>query len=135
MAKAPPAADRSDERLRVRESGLAPMAKCEAMMKQDGDLPVAFGGRFLSELRRLTDSTWGFTYRQVREIELADEVTLLRLLRERAPEFLKAALKGTRDLEPESLARALLEESKRRTGADGPNPFDLLVDLIFLFHS
>lgn len=48
-------------------------------------MPLAYGARFLHELRRLTNSTWGWTYQQLQAIEQADEPSMLRLLRDRGP--------------------------------------------------
>ena len=99
--------------------------------EKDGQ-PETYGSRCLKELRRLTNSTWGWTHAELRAIEQLDEARMLGLLGERAPSVVEDVTKGA-SCGPEELARRLEEEGRRRAergGHGGPNPFDILFDLL-----
>jgi hypothetical protein len=106
-------------------------------MANDGarDAGLPYGARFFDELRRVSNSAWGFNYRQIEQMRSMSRERLLGLLsRSPGAEWI-LSLDST---SPEEFARTIVEEGKKRTARAGgnlPDPLLAILDLAqFLPH-
>ena len=93
------------------------------------DAPLPYGGRFFDELRRLTNSTWGFKYGQIERVRAMSRAELVALLAELPGADWIVTLDSS---SPEEFARAIIQEGRRRaesTGWSVPDPADAILDL------
>ena len=90
-----------------------------------------FGSRFVEEMRRLTNSTWGLAYGELGRAASMERDTFLVAFSDRLIPFGAQWLESHRQLAAEDLARAVVEEGHRRAKAAGTrwDPFDLLFSL------
>jgi hypothetical protein len=75
---------------------------------------VTYGARFLDELRRLTTSTFGFTYQEGEAIRAMDQDQLTTFLIGRTADWGLHWLHTHQHLPADELAKAIAEESERR---------------------
>ena len=90
-----------------------------------------FGARFVSEVRKLTNSTWGLGYQELERAASMEREAFLAAFDRRLIPFGPAWLEGHRNLDAEGLARAVIQEGQERAAKAGTgwDPFDLLVSL------
>ncbi len=94
-----------------------------------------FGARFVAEMRRLTNSTWGLTHAKLTRVEGMDGTEFLATFGARVLPFGSDWLGSRKTLPPEDLAREVVEEGQRRARNAGsrwdPDPFLAVLDLLW----
>jgi hypothetical protein len=94
-----------------------------------------FGARFVHEIRRLMNSTWGLTYSDLQQLNQMEQADFLRALGSRLAPFGATWLEEHASSSPERLAQAIVQEGQRRA-AEGagrqwePDVGGLLLDLL-----
>jgi hypothetical protein len=71
-----------------------------------------FGARFIDEMRRLTKSTWGLEYREMQRLTRMDRGEFNATLGHRVAPADKGRDGSDFALEPEQLARAVVEQGR-----------------------
>ncbi len=97
-----------------------------------------FGARFVQEIRRLTNSTFGLTYADLQEVGGMEQADFLRAFGSRLAPFGATWFDGHEGSSPEQLAQAIVREGQRRAAEAGrqwePDVESLLLDLLFFLH-
>ena len=90
-----------------------------------------FGARFVHEIRRLSNSTWGLAYKELQLADGMERDVFLETFASRLIPFGSDWLESHRQLTAEDLARAVIEEGEARAKSAGSrwDPFDLLFSL------
>jgi hypothetical protein len=96
---------------------------------------LPYGGRFFDELRRLSNSAWGFDHAQIQQVRgMSREQLLACLSRSPGAQWILALDSSS----PEEFARAFVREGQKRAAGEGwdlPDPLVALLDLAqFLPH-
>ena len=95
---------------------------------------ASFGTRFVLEMRRLTNSTFGLTYAELQQVSRMEQADFVRAFGSKVAPFGSAWFGGHESSSPEQLAQAIVQEGQRRAAEAGrqwePDAGSLLLDLL-----